>query len=577
MKTPRQPFRVGNVVVRPDAGHLQAAGRTTKVEPRVMDVLVCLAQNAGEVVSRETLIERVWDGRPVVDDAVTRCIRALRIALGDSRDQPVFVETISKRGYRLLQPVAPLEEAQTSSQPPTLAVLPFENLTGDAEREFIADGFTELLIANLAALAGLRVISRTSVMRYRSHRSALPQIAAELNAQLIVEGSVLLSGEKLQVIVQLIDGATDVHLWADQYLQSLSSLLDLQNRITRTIAREIRVALSGPETQRLERTQPVDAEAMKVYLRAQWFLSRRTPRDCERAIEALEGCVQQAPEFAKAWAALADCCVVRALYGGGPPHAAMRRAGECSARALELDPALAEAHASRGVRLLFHDWDLDGARRALQEALARNPSHALAYVALGDAALADGQFDLALQQIDTALEIAPLDIGLNMNRGDFLITAGRCAEAVAQLRRLLEMDEGYWPARVRLAYALALEGRSSEANDLLATLAGAEPTKRLETLALVAGLAGRRVNAKRAALELERMARNDYVSPWLLARAHAAAGNEAEMLGALDRCLQERSPSMIFLRVNPVFRNWHKDARFTRLLARMRAPVSVAT
>jgi TolB-like protein len=571
----QDPFRFGPYTVRPAAGELDTPDGTRHLEPRVMDVLVCLARRAGEVVSREELIERVWAGRIVVDDAVTRCIRELRLALGDSRAQPTCIETIPKRGYRLLQPAEPLSAPHdpAATTPRTLAVLPFQNLSGDPGKAYLADGVTELLIANLAMLKELRVISRTSVMRYRNHDGALRSIAGELGADLVIEGSVLLAGDRVQVVVQLIEASTDVHCWSEQYLQPLGDLLDLQNRITRAVARHISIAISGAESQRLERRDVVDPRVMEEYLRGQWFLSRRSAQDCESAIRSFDAAVQVAPGFAKAWAALAMAWLVRALYGGGPPIGSMECVEKCSGIALGLDADLADAHSALGIRRLFYDWDLDGARDCLRRASALNPSHSLTHLGMGDADLAEGRFDSALQHLQTALDISPLDLGLNMNRGDFLISAGRYGSAVEQLQRTLELDPAFWPARFRLAHALALDERVADARvQLDGTAPQALRAKFLETEALVAGLGGERADARRAAAELEQLASRQYTSPWLRARAHASAGDVDAAFERLDDCLAERNSSIVFLRVNPVFHFMRNDPRFGTVLAKIRPP-----
>jgi TolB-like protein/tetratricopeptide (TPR) repeat protein len=547
---------------------------SSRLEPKVMAVLACLHERAGEVVSREELIRTVWAGRPVVDEVVSRCIAALRRALGESARDPRFIETVPKRGYRLV-PAEPADGGAQAAEAvatgkPVVAVLPFQNLSADPGDEYVSDGVTELLIANLAQLAALRVISRTSVMRYRDSGASIPQIASELGANLIVEGSVLKVGNDLQVVVQLIDATSDLHRWAGTFQRPIDNLLALQNEVTRTIAREISLDVSGSEQQRIGRSPALPAPVMEAFLRGRWFISRRTPRDCERAVEFFETVKREAPDFAAAWAGVSDALVIGALYGGGDPADAIAQARANCSHALALDPDSPEAWSALGAIQLFSDWDFDLAMDAFRRALSLSPSLPIAHLAIGDICILRGQSDAALRHLDAALELDPLDLGLGMNKGDFLIMAGRYGEAVRQLRRTLELDPGFAPARFRLAHALALSGDFPAAHRALEH-ATPDPgsAKWLETAVLVQALAGDRSRAREALAELVALAERAYVSPWLLARAHAAVGDADACYHWLDRCFEERSGSLIFLAVSPVFAPVRQDPRFGACLTRL--------
>ncbi len=539
-----------------------------------MAVLAHLHARAGEVVSREDLIRSVWEGRPVVDEVVSRCIAALRRELGESARNPRYIETVPKRGYRLIVPDSEVSGAPAAPQGPAdrpvLAVLPFQNLSADPGDDYLCDGVTELLIANLAQLAALRVISRTSVMRFRDTRASIPEIARDLGASLIVEGSVLKIGNDLQVVVQLIDATSDLHRWAGTFQRPIENLLALQNEVTRTIAREISLDVSGSEQRRIARSPSLPARVMEAYLRGRWFISRRTARDCERALTFFEAAKRDAPEFAAAWAAASDALIIGALYGGGSSADAIARARENCNRALELDPDSPEAWSALGAIQLFSEWDFDLARRSLRRALALSPSLALAHLAIGDTYVIRGDSDEALRHIDAALELNPLDLGLGMNKGDFLILAGRYGEAARQLERTLELDPAFVPARFRLAHAYALAGDSAAAARALEGIPpDGQRAKWLETAVLVYALTGDRGRAGAALAELVAESETSYVTPWLLARAHAAVGDADACFDALERCFDERSGSIIFLAVSPVFEPVRGDARFEKCLRRL--------
>lgn len=250
-------------MVEPTLCRIANPDNATRVEPRVMDVLVALAERAGEMVSRDELIRAVWKHPHVTDEALTRCVSLLRHALGDDRDRPRFLETIPKRGYRLLQAVTAMSStSRTVDAPISLAVLPILNLSGDPADEYLADGTTELLIANLARMPGLRVISRTSSMHYKGTTLRLTDIARELGVARILEGSVLRSANELQIVIQLIDPATDVHLLSRSYMREFVDLLHSQNEIALTIAEEIGATLWPVELERCAEARAIGERAL---------------------------------------------------------------------------------------------------------------------------------------------------------------------------------------------------------------------------------------------------------------------------------------------------------------------------
>ena len=280
-------FRVGECIVNRARGQIMRPGGTAHLEPRAMDLLVALAERAGRTASRDELIEAVWGHPHVSDEALSRCVSLVRQALGDDRARPRFVETIPKRGYRLLAPVDGLSHGAEGDKTnrTAVAVLPFLNLSGDPGNEHIADGLTELLINNLASLPSLRVVSRTSSMHYKNTQARLTDIARELNVTRVVEGSVLRSERSLQVVVQLIDPATDLHMFTRTYTRDLADLLRLQNEIAWTVAGEIGASLEPGDRARLPLARPLPPDAGESYLRARHFWAQRTPESMAKAIQ----------------------------------------------------------------------------------------------------------------------------------------------------------------------------------------------------------------------------------------------------------------------------------------------------
>lgn len=558
-------FKLGDRVIEPSRCCITGPEGERHVEPRVMQVLVQLARRAGEVLSRDELIEAVWKHPHVTDEALSRCISMLRQALGDDRARPRFVETLPKRGYRLLltpQPAAPSTVA--------LAVLPLLNLSGDPSEEHLADGITELLISNLACMPRLRVISRTSAMHYKGTRARLTEIARELDVSRIIEGSVLRSGRQLQVVVQLIDPATDSHLFARNYTRELSDVLRLQNEMAWQIAEEIGATLAPHARERLPRARPVGADAMQAYLRARHFWAQRTPDGFAKAVREYEACLGIEPQFAPACAGWADTLIIMAFYGVANPAELAPRALELAERALALDASSAEALTARGGVALFFEWDVAGSAALFRRALDINPSYDVARLALADTLMIGRDFDGGLRELNVALRFNPFDFGLAMNRGDFLVFARRHADAVAALQQTLDAAPHFWPARARLAEALALLGdRDAAGRELERAAEGAPPPRLLGTRAFVHALSGEATAARAVLAALEAARAESYVRPGEIARVHAVLGDVESALRWIDIGIAERTPQMVMLDLDVGYDRIRDDPRFGQRLQQL--------
>ncbi len=579
------PFHLAELRVDPASLRIAGPFGTRRLEPRVMDVLVALAARAPEPVSRDALIDAVWGNVVVTDSVLSRCISILREQLGDDRAAPRFIETLSKKGYRLVPPVTFVEDqvatretpeavAPPATKPISIAVLPFVNLAADATDEHLADGLTELMIANLAGIAALRVIARTSSMVYKHARKRVRDIAAELDVDYVVEGSVRHEGSRMQVVAQLIEARGEAHAWAHTYTRELRDLLTLLNEIARSVAKAVSARLMPAEAARLARRVAIGEAALQRYLTGRFFWAQRSPDALQKAGDEFAACAREAPDFAPAHSGLADCQIVLAMYGFAPPLRAANLARDHHARALALDPDSAEVQTAQGAIRLFFDWKLDEAERAFVRALALNPSYTTAHLAYGDLLMMRGEFDRGLALIREAVRLSPFDLGLAMNLGDFLIFSGRFDEAVGQLEHTLAMDERFVPGRPRLAEALALSGHGdaalAHAKRALAD-APAQPRVR-ETHAFVLAATGRREEARRelATLATERDSR--YVSAWEIARGHAVMADADAAFLWLGYAIDERAPMTLFAGVHPALDPVRDDPRLPGILRRIGLP-----
>ncbi|MGH8496153.1 MAG: winged helix-turn-helix domain-containing protein [Gammaproteobacteria bacterium] len=573
----QENFRIDDCEVYPSRNLITGPKGATRVEPKAMAVLVELASKAGETVSRRDLIDAVWPRGFVTDDVLTRCVTQLRKALGENRRHPRFLETVPRKGYRLLPRIAPFEHAgnriEDRAQHPVLLVLPFQNLSGRQDQEYLADGMTELLIARLAAFQGLRVLSRTTAMSFKDRRISMPALVQEIGVAWIVEGSIMLASERLLVVAQLIDAHCDAHVWADEYRCAFTDLLDLQNDISTRVATGIRLRiapLSKPERP----PRHVAADAMRGYLKARQLVSRRTPRALGEALMQLAKVVEREPNYAQAWASMAEIHMLLAHYGAEPPQRAVPESRACVNRALALDPGLAAALGCQGALALFFDRDPEAAEASLRRALELQPSYSLALISMANVCAVRGEFTEANEWVQQALLIDPRDIGINMNAADHLILAGRYEEAARQLVRTLELHESHLPSRLRLVLALALGGNHVEAARQLENLKSAAgvSAQYWEYAALAAAAHGDLEEAKNCAAELDHLARGGYIAPWARARVFVAAGEIDRALDFLEQAAADQSSSLVFLGVTPVFEGLRGDPRMLAFMQRLGLP-----
>jgi uncharacterized protein (TIGR02996 family) len=580
------PFHLAELRVDPASLRIVGPFGTRRLEPRVMDVLVALAARAPEPVTRAELIDSVWGDAIVTDSVLSRSVSILREQLGDDRAEPRFIETLSKKGYRLLAPVSFVgagppaglmaEAFARSSADPVggaapavaIAVLPFVNLAADAADEHLADGLTELMIANLAGIASLRVIARTSSMVYKHAGKRVRDIAAELGVGYVVEGSVRREGSRLQVVAQLIEARDEAHAWAHTYTRELRDLLTLLNEIARSVAKAVSARLLPAEAARLARRVAIGERALQHYLEGRYFWAQRGPGALAKAIAAFRECASEAPDFAPAHVGLADSDILLAMYGIEPPRAAAERAREHLASAMALDPDGAEVQTALGALSLFFDWNHADAERALVRALAQNPSYTTAYLAYGDLLTMRGEFERGLGLIREGIRLSPFDLGLNMNLGDFLVFGRQFDAAVRQFEHTLAMDEGFVPGRVRLSEALALAGRGDEAMAEVARAVAAAPSMPgvREAHALVLATRGDRDRARSELSHLVAERGTRYVSAWDLAKAYAVMGDADDALRWLRVAVDDRAPMTLFAGVHAALDPVRGDPRFAGII-----------
>lgn len=593
---------------------LRRGDESIPLTPKAADTLLALVASAGRVVDKDELMKIVWPGTFVEEGALARNISALRKALGEDTGVTQYIETIPKRGYRFvakvqdLSAVAPPEPVDIAAgrhhfgkivwlvaatllilisvlayltwtgrfraQPAhisSLAVLPLSNPSNDPAQEYFADGMTEELINSLAKIEALRVISRTSAMTYKGVKNKpLPRIARELKVDAIVEGSVLQSGHRVRITVQLFEAKTERQLWAQSYEQDLRDVLALQAQVASAIAREIRIQVTPKEQQRLAHSRPVNPEAYLAYSYGRYCWNKRTPEDFQRGIEYFQKAIAIDPGYAPAYAGLADAYALLGSIGSDvrPPVEVMPKAKEAALQAVKLDDSLAEGHTSLAYVKLSYDWDLPGAEREFKRAIDLNPGYATAHHWYAHYFLAKGQTDRAMAEIKRAQVLDPLSFSINVGLGWCLYHARRYDEAIAQYRATLEIDPNFSLAHCTLGMAYAQKQLYADAlaefNKAL-TLPGSRSFA-LANIARTDALSGNTAEARQILQQLENQAARQYVPAMYIAAIYAALGDSHRSIQWIQKAYQERSDYMIYLGTEPTVDRFRSNLQFQRLL-----------
>jgi len=473
------------------------------------------------------------------------------------------------------------QSTSTTSRPPrkgksvrirALAVLPLENLSGDITQDYFADGMTEALIASLAKIGSLRVISRTSVMRYKGTRKPLPEIAQELNVEAIVEGSVMRSGDRVRITAQLIHAQIDQHLWAESYDRDVRDVLGLQSDVATKIANEVHIKLTPRERARLKQVRPLNPEVHDAYLKGRYCLNKRNAEGFKKALAYFDHAIQLDPACALAYAGLADTYTLlgAASYGTLTPRDVMGKAKEAAMKALLLDDELAEAHASLAFVRFRLDWDWSGAEQEFQHAVELNPNYATAHHWHALFLAAMGKTEDALAEINRAQAQDPLSLIVRSGVGRVFHFAREYQRAIAQFCSALEMDPNFAQAHFDLGMSYAQCGRLSDAIAEIkqaSSLAGRPVT--LAVLGHVCGMAGDRNAALNVINNLKSLSEAQYVSPLEFAYVHIGLGERDQAFSCIEEAYRQRAGLLVYLKVEPMFDRIRSDPRFQETLRKI--------
>jgi serine/threonine protein kinase/tetratricopeptide (TPR) repeat protein len=455
----------------------------------------------------------------------------------------------------------------------SLAVLPLENFSGDPDQEYFADGMTEALIGELAQISSLKVISRTSVMRFKATRKPLPEVARELNVDGVVEGSVIRSGDRVRITAQLIHAPTDRHLWAQHYERDIRDVLSLQTEVTRAIANEIRAKLTPQQQVRLARGGSVDPEAYELYLKGRYFWNKRTEEDLRKGLEYFQQSVAKDPSYALAYVGIAESYNPLRYFGYLRSKEAGPKAKEAALRALEIDPTLGEAHTSLA-STLFLDWDFSGAELEFNKGIQLNPNYAFAHHWYAQLLSWLRRTHECLAESRRAHELDPLSLPISTGLAHNLYSARQYDQAAAQLQKMLGFDPSFSNGHSLLGKVYEAQGFFEQAiteHEKAVSLSPSNPGL-IADLGHAQALSGHQPEAERALQTLNELSKRKYVSPLEVAAVEAGLGQTDKAFASLERAYEDRSVRLAGIKANPVFDTLQSDPRYSDLVRRIGLP-----
>jgi len=567
-------FRVGPWLVEEDTCVLSRGDEKRHIRPLLLGLLRSLAERPGQVVAKDEILERVWPGSYVSESALTRAMAELRQLLEDPSDAPLMIETIPRRGYRL---IAPVEGIGTAPEP-RLAVLPFANLNHDPEQDYFAEGISDALITELGSIPGLRVISRQSVLRYKGSGKSLPEIAHELKVGVVVEGTALRAADRVRINAQLVQADPEQHLWARAYEGPIDDILALQGRVARAIAESVHAVLTPADLARLSRPRTAKPEAHLAYLKGRYHLGQWTRESIARGFEFLRQATVIDPDYAAPYAQLAEGLAVLGYWGHIPFKRAYADAKAAASRALEIDDGLGDAHAIFGFVCWLLDWDPERGEREMRRAVALSPSSQVAHLIYAKyLATMRSRPDECLHEAALGLELDPLSVNTNFSWAYALAFAGEYDRARAHAAGTLEL----FPDALHAWYVLgwAELGRGQHAASVAAFEKAAALSPDPISLAYLAHALGRSGQSRRARAVLEDLrARRETedVAEFAYLLVYCGLGELDLAFDSLELCYAEHDSRLFWLQVVPCFAPLRGDARFAEFTRRLGLPPRLA-
>jgi TolB-like protein/Tfp pilus assembly protein PilF len=562
------------------------------VTPKAIQLLLVLVQNHGRIVTKEELLDKVWPETFVGETTLSQNILTLRKALGGSDSKHEYIETIPKRGYRFIAPVAEIsEEAPDTNkanviplpgkadgegaQEPrrlSLAVLPLVNASDDPQAEYLSDGITENIINTLSRLSQLRVIARSAVFRHKKQDVDVQEVGRALGVQAVLAGRLLKLENRVVINTELVDPANGSHLWGQQYDCNFSDIFNLQREIALKISDSLEIELTGEDRQRLGIGQCKNSETFQLYLWGRYYWHKCTSEGYRKAKDYFEQAIAREPDFALAYSGLADSLSSQSIgfFSFLPPREFMPKALQATRKALELDDTLAEAHSSLAYIKAHYEWDWESAEREFKRAIELAPGYAHAHLWYSNYLLARGRFEEAFAASSKALELEPFTPVVAQHLGYHFLFTRNYQKALEHLKKTLEMDPNFFPVHVITGLVHEKMGNFPEAVGYFqkaATLEDVPPVTAL--VANACALSGQTSKAQQLLGELMAISKQRYVAPYYIARIYIGLGDKDKAFEWLEKAYEDRTEWLAWINVNPELDSIRSDPRFEDLARRV--------
>lgn len=570
-----QPIRFGAFELDMRAGELRKQGIRIRLQEQPFQVLTMLLKNPGQLVTREELRTRLWPADTFVDfdHGLNKAVNKLREALGDSADEPQFIETLSRRGYRFLKSInneielAPNRTAAIDS----IAVFALEISNPGADMEYLAVGIPGSIIHSLSQIPGLRVIAWSSLARNKNQDQKPLEIGRSVGARAILIGRIWQRGNKLRLQMDLVDTSRGEELWGEQYDRDVTELFAIQDDISREVAQKLKLKMTGEAESRLTKRYTANIEAYQLYVRARRWCEKRSAEGFNRALDYLSQAIEMDPNYALAHAELAQCISVPAYYGAVDPNIAYPKARAAALRALEIDPNLAEGHEVLATVLKNYDWNWKEAEKEYKLAINLNPNYATAHYHYSYLLVESGRFEEAIHEATEALSRDPMSPLLNAGLAFVLLEARKLDECIEQALTASEVDPNmvlcYWT----LGTAYEKKGmyrEAIEAFERCITLGGAIAFSKAFISHAYSAL-GQRTKAWEVSTELQELSKTRYI-PWTAIVIAYDGLKETDLaMEALNKAYENRETNLVLLKVWPHFDNVRSDPRFQEIERRV--------
>jgi len=563
-------LRFGTFEVDLRAGELRKQGVKIKIQEQPFQVLAALLKQPEEVVTRDELRRQIWPQDTFVDfdNSLNIAINKLREAFGDSADNPRFIETLPRRGYRFIAPVTSNEHGRRFVD--SIAVLPFENVASDPETEYLSDGIAETVLNNLSQLKEVRVVPRTTVFRYKRSTMDAAQVGRQLGVRVVLTGRVLTQGGSLTVGAELIDAADESQLWGERYNRKIDDIFAVQEEIAHEIAGKLRLRLGEKERRLLARRPTESREAFQLLLKAMYHANKWTPEGLRKGIEYLWKALDEDPGYPDPYAGLAYVYTMLGLLAAMRPADALPKAKAAALKALERDDESGGAHVTLGIVRLLYEWDWSGARQELERALEIEPNNPYFRLCYGVWLNAMGRSPEAIAEMTAALDLDPLSSLISHNLASVYNGAGLDGQAIEQYLKTLELNPSFVASYGQLAGLYARKGMHDKALELaekFVALSGRDTRSRC-FLSMIYAISGKREEAIASVQDLKK----DASFPGGLAFVYASLDDRDLAFEWLEKSYRERDAYLVFLPILPEFRSLHSDPRFADLLRRIGLP-----